>query len=181
MEEVKTNLKGYDTWAEAGDLSAADCDTAGTKVEGLEPKENAAVQATFKNSQPTPNETVTLKGQKIWQDYSDAFGFRPNNIELTVSRSADSQPGQSNGMSQTLTQDTDYKIDWVRNDNTWTYTIEGSGNGELEKYAPNGMVWKYQVKEATIEHYKASPGNRTVGQSSPVSYTHLTLPTIRLV
>ena len=171
VEEVKTNLKGYDTWAEAGDLSAADCDTAGTKVEGLEPKENAAVQATFKNSQPTPNETVTLKGQKIWQDYSDAFGFRPNNIELTVSRSADSQPGQSNGMSQTLTQDTDYKIDWVRNDNTWTYTIEGSGNGELEKYAPNGMVWKYQVKEATIEHYKASPGNRTVGQSSQADST----------
>ena len=165
VEEVKTNLNGYDTWAGKGDLNVKECNVEGVKVEGLQPKTDSQIQATFKNQQGK-TEQVTLKGNKEWNDYSNAFKFRPENIELTVSRSAAHQPGQSNEMSQTLTQDTDYKIDWVKKDNTWTYSIKGVGNDELEKYAPNGMPWKYQVKEADVPKYNVTPSNGTVSGSN---------------
>ena len=35
VEEVKTNLNGYDTWAGKGDLNVKECDVEGVKVEGL--------------------------------------------------------------------------------------------------------------------------------------------------
>ncbi|MBC6680131.1 Cna B-type domain-containing protein [Zhenpiania hominis] len=167
VEEVKTNLNGYETYAGEGDLQVETCNQEGVKVEGLQPKTESEIQATFKNQQ-NETEKVTLKGKKIWQDYSDAFGFRPDDIELTVTRSADSQPDQDNGMDQDLNNKTDYDIKWTKSGDTWTYEIKGTGNDELEKYAPNGMVWKYQVTEQkdSDSKYNVTPSDGTVSGSN---------------
>ena len=164
VEEVKTNLNGYDTWAGKGDLNVKECNVEGVKVEGLQPRTESEIQATFKNQQGK-TEQVILKGNKEWNDYSNAFKFRPKNIELTVSRSADSQPDQDNGMDQDL-NNTEYDINWTKSGDTWTYEIKGTGNDELEKYAPNGMPWKYQVKEADVPKYNVTPSNGTVSGSN---------------
>ena len=88
------------------------------RVEGLQPRTESEIQATFKNQQGK-TEQVILKGNKEWNDYSNAFKFRPKNIELTVSRSADSQPDQDNGMDQDL-NNTEYDINWTKSGDTWT-------------------------------------------------------------
>ena len=64
-EEVKTNLNGYETYAGEGDLQVETCNQEGVKVEGLQPKTESEIQATFKNQQ-SETEKVTLKGKKIW-------------------------------------------------------------------------------------------------------------------
>lgn len=70
-----------------------------TSVEGLTAENDTEVDATFANAQPETTDTITLTGTKTWNDYEDAFGFRPNakafKESLRLCRSADSQPGQS--------------------------------------------------------------------------------------
>ena len=48
--------------------------------------------------------------------------------------------------------------------NTWTYTItnQTDSNIPLERYAPNGMPWQYEVEETVPGNYRAEPSD-TVG------------------
>lgn len=182
VEEVKTELQGYQTWVAAGDVDVDEVNKEGIKVENLKPDKNttkgdAEVKATFKNEQDSNKETVTLTGEKKWQDYNDAFGFRPtqNNfgVGLTLKRSADPQTGQDNGIDSQEVTKNKYTITWNENSgkgNTWTYTIKGiDASDELEKYAPNGMPWEYQITEDTEtikDHYTATPNGGTVSEQS---------------
>ena len=114
------------------------------------------IAATFKNVPDT--RTVVLEGKKTWKDFDNSFDLRPevnNNgqsvgLMLTLYRSADSQPGQDNGIASVPVDEETYKVTWITNDdsNTWTYTITGEDGKGLPAYAPNGMPWKYSVKES---------------------------------
>ena len=128
------------------------------------------IAATFKNVPDT--RTVKLEGEKKWNDFDNVFNLRPevNNgqsvgLMLTLYRSADSQPGQDNGIASALVDEETYKVTWVTDDdsNTWTYTITGENGRELPAYAPNGMPWKYSVKESLSDElkqiYTASPSS----------------------
>ncbi|MEF2560021.1 MAG: Cna B-type domain-containing protein [Eggerthellaceae bacterium] len=94
--------------------------------------------------------TLTLTGEKKWEDYGNAMGVRPEGITITLTRTADSQPGANNAITQpqevALTEGAGGNLTWTKSatDDTWTYSISG-----LDQYAPNGMPWKYQVKEDT--------------------------------
>ena len=182
--EVKENfLDGYATWAVEGPVQQGDLDG---KMEDNNRKEVVsdleAMKATEGDEQPADLDTATfinqrdaggvkLQGTKVWDDWKDAMELRPDNandITLTVSRRAESQPGENNAIpSQDLTEGTDYTVDWdtTTENDIWTYTITGVGNAELERYAPNGMPWIYQVTE-TIEGeivgvYVANSGTAT--------------------
>ena len=58
--------------------------------------------------------------------------------------------------------------------NIWTIVIEPTGNG-FEKYAPNGMAWKYELKEKVsektgrlqINNNDDDPANRVYTPSTP--------------
>ena len=210
-ERIDEFLYGYTVKAGAGQLTA-DADTgyksdfgeASPNVSGLVPVETAESEgsepetqngddqsstekswATFKNT--FAQKEITLKGEKQWTDYNNAFGVRPDldtlgeeklNALFTVSRSADGQDAQGNPIgSQTLTAGTDYKIEWTESDNTWSFTITGPGDGDkLDAYAPNGMPWKYTVTEKTEELddvvqevYKANPGSITVSAGAEIT------------
>lgn len=204
-ERIDEFLYGYTVEAGAGKLTA-DADTgyksgfgeASPNVSGLVPVETAESEgseaetqngddqsstekswATFKNT--FAQKGITLKGEKQWTDYNNAFGVRPDLNTLktnstlddlfNVSRSADGQDAQGNPIaSQPLTAGADYKIEWTESDNTWSFIITGPGDdGKLDAYAPNGMPWKYTVTENTEELddvvrevYKANPGSITV-------------------
>lgn len=165
ITEDKSSLGGYDTWAAYGDVSAEDLEKGnpGTSVGNLYPDDNDGIDASFLNKKGNPG-TIKLTGAKVWQDLNNAFGFRPYELTLTLQRRANSQPGQNNAIKWEDVESTDYQIDWTDNDansDRWTYTITG-----LERYAPNGMPWIYQVTEKRPEHYIASPANGTVAQKS---------------
>lgn len=123
---------------------------------------------TFRNTY-YPKETLTsLQGKKTWQDQSNAFGLRPEDITLQVTRTyqngfPDAQ-GQVPGMIETmrslvgldsgspagvikLQSDNPGEPNYLQWDkpvdaNTWMYTISN-----LEQYAPDGKPWRYTVKE----------------------------------
>ena len=98
--------------------------------------------------------------QADWNDDDSDNG----NITLTLSRHANAQPGQNNAIaSEDITTQVTFKPDW-QNGKEKEAEKEGSGNTEyarwfyefvaanpdvfeLEKYAPNGMPWIYEVKE----------------------------------
>lgn len=176
VTEVKDGfLEGYDTWAAAEDvaLDALKKDVNRKEsVGGLTPKQAASGQtaelaATFLNARQT-EETISLRGEKRWEDYGNALGTRPPDIVITLSRRANSQPGQNNAIpKETLSTDT-YTITWTKEENsdTWVYSIQGNSETKLEKYAPNGMPWIYIVTETPIGGYTTAPANGKVEKSA---------------
>ena len=167
ITEVKNDLGGYDTWAASGNKSVEELENeaykGATSVGDLrpDPDKDPGIDASFLNKKGDPGE-ITLTGDKVWQDLDNVFNFRPDELTLTLQRRANSQPGQSNAIDWQDVTLKDSQIAWDGKDagsDRWTYTITG-----LERYAPNGMPWIYQVTEKGPEHYTASPANGTVQQ-----------------
>ena len=183
VTEVKDGfLEGYDTWAAAGpvepDTIKGQADAKGTvKISGLTPtlvKDGAEptkipISATFLNARQT-EETISLRGEKRWEDYGNALGTRPPDIVITLSRRANSQPGQNNPVPEETLPTSAYKIEWTKEAakkiNTWVYRIQGTNGTELEKYAPNGMPWIYIVTENPIGSYTTTPASGKVEKSA---------------
>jgi len=199
-EVTEDFLKGYDTWVLAGDKGTADFDDdtkvddnkktsiSGLKVTvdtlaapgtGTAPGTSAApdAAATFLNEYHTDRKPLVI--QKVWDDYEDVFGLRPDTIKAELYRYTDSQPGQNNGIGQSKlaeitllgkttgssikfeTSVSEYTsagitITFEKNtENNWQWTLT-----DFEQYAPNGMPWKYVIKEVdtgTDKHYQFSP------------------------
>ena len=150
IEEDQDFLGGYETKCGPGDLDADSADLqSGAAVEDLLPDENKNADATFWNRREDPQtEFVTLTGTKVWQDFDNAFGLRPERpyvyveetdewvpvIRLSVTRRAAAQEGQeAPGITETLEEGTDYTVTWTQEDDvTWTYQIWGIGDPGIE-------------------------------------------------
>ena len=183
VTEVKDGfLEGYDTWAAEGPVEPeaikGQADAKGTEeISGLTPtlvKDGAEpteipVSATFLNARQK-QETISLRGEKRWEDYGDALDTRPEDIKITLSRRANSQPGQNNPVPEETLPTSAYKIEWTKEAakkiNTWVYRIQGTNGTELEKYAPNGMPWIYIVTENPIGGYTTTPASGKVEKSA---------------
>lgn len=157
MEEVKTYLAGYDTWAKEGNVEYdgfTDADKK-TVIGNLKPvtvsEEPQSAQATFLNKY---NEaTVTeLTATKTWDDLNNADGFRPKTADfanlLTLTRSADTQPGKENGIDpQEIEFTIESPAEWINSSGTFTIKPADENSEGFEVYAPNGMPWKYTLAE----------------------------------
>lgn len=183
IAEDKSQLNGYDTWAAKGDVLAENLEADTYKEEfvgNLTPRKTSdtpgtpdtTVDASFLNKQADP-EPITLTGTKVWEDLSNAYGFRPEELTLTLERRAPAQPGQYNDIpwkevpsfsvggqtcangSFTIQADPDAEGEAA---NTWSYTVTG-----LERYAPNGKAWEYRVTENVPDKYTAA--SKTVMQT----------------
>ena len=150
IEEDQDFLGGYETRCGRGDLDAdSEALQNGAAVEDLLPDENKNADATFWNRREDPQtEFVTLTGTKVWQDFDNAFGLRPERpyvyveetdewvpvIRLSVTRRAAAQEGQeAPNITETLEEGTDYTVTWTQEDDvTWTYQIWGIGDPGIE-------------------------------------------------
>ena len=149
IEEDQDFLGGYETKCGPGDLDAdSEALQNGAAVEDLLPDEDRNADATFWNRREEPQtEFVTLTGTKVWQDFDNAFGLRPDGpyvqiengdwipvIRLSVTRSAAAQEGQeAPNITETLEEGTDYTVTWTQEDDvTWTYQIWGIGDQDIE-------------------------------------------------
>ena len=149
IEEDQDFLGGYETKCGRGDLDAdSEALQNGAAVEDLLPDEDRNADATFWNRREDPQtEFVTLTGTKVWQDFDNAFGLRPDGpyvqiengdwvpvIRLVVTRSAAAQEGQdAPNITETLEEGTDYTVTWAQEDDvTWTYQIWGIGDQDIE-------------------------------------------------
>ena len=174
-EVTETTLNGYTTYAAPGDVSTVEevkkQGSKGYTVENLSAIEvenpgTSAVQATFYNVY-TDEEKISLTGTKQWNDYNNAMGLRPelpqgevnsdtnNVLGLTVERYVNGIAGSR----QTLEIGKAYTITYAEDSqNRWTFTINGVGDKELQKYSTSGKAWTYVVKEdpEKIPNYKSS-------------------------
>ena len=171
-------LGGYKITAEPGDIDITQITTDYNAENGIavnpdditlnESGDNAAVAATFYNKLDEDPETITLKFDKEWDDFSNAFGTRPGELTFTISRYARPQAGQWNGIPLQKVNSDLYDIAVSKNDDTWTYTITGKVDGELERYAPNGMPWIYRIVEEEPSGYESASGGETWTTGDPV-------------
>ena len=149
IKEDQDFLGGYETKCGRGDLEENEITGGGYIVGGLLPHQpEGEADATFWNRREEPQtEFVTLTGTKVWQDFDDAFGLRPDGpyvqiengdwvpvIRLVVTRSAAAQEGQeAPNITETLEEGTDYTVTWTQEDDvTWTYQIWGIGDQDIE-------------------------------------------------
>ena len=158
-----SGFKSSDEWANIYDV-VLPTDVKGTLSMGptVELAENpSAVSETFKNAYVV--DSVDLKGQKKWVDSNNIFGTRPESIKLTLKRWYQSGgPDEENPGGVTL-QSGDPSganyIEWdMSSGDIWTYTIKN-----LEKWAPDGTAWKYEVSESPADmpyQYKINAENK---------------------
>ena len=194
-ERIDDFLYGYTTVAGQGDLEVDDTgysEESTISVGDLEPVEvdqpatdeseaqdesdtqpagiPSTAYATFKNTYA--QKEITLEGTKIWEDYGDAFGMRPDDLTITVTRSAANQPGQNNAITNDPTfTESSYTVEWKNTEqDTWKYIITGTDGNELDAYAPNGMPWTYKVTETLTgeqdEFYRQAPGSVSINVDS---------------
>ena len=172
-------LGGYEITVAAGNADSTDViNTVYDAENGIavnpdditlyESGDDVAVAASFYNKPDDIRETVTLEFDKVWNDFGDAFRTRPDELTLTVWRRANSQEGQENEIPLTEVPDTAYEIQVQKDGNTWHYTITGKADGELERYAPNGMPWVYGIVEEEPSGYESASGGETWTTGDPV-------------
>ncbi|MGO5254525.1 MULTISPECIES: SpaA isopeptide-forming pilin-related protein [unclassified Collinsella] len=152
-----SGFKSSDEWTTANGVSLP-TDVTGALSMGptVELKEaGTEPDVTFKNAYEPA--TATLKGKKIWQDRNNVFSTRPDSITIELTRKyqngtldEDLDAGLVN--LQCDNPDLENYISWDRSSDTgsWTYTIKN-----LEKWAPDGTLWRYVVREtATPDQYR---------------------------
>lgn len=207
IQENTGNLGGYLTYAEEGDVEVYNASSIVNDtnkvlvINGLEPQKVTTtteggeatateldVQATFYNVWEDDQEPVILTGTKAWQDYGDAMGTRPTLPEGTIT--SNDPLGlvvtrKAGGSTEKLTLGTDYKVTYTKkDDNTWSFEIKGNKDGELEKYATQGVAWTYTVTETTkdnkdLEGYTGSgtwsaKADKTPGDDGSIALGSLT-------
>lgn len=176
VTEDKSQLGGFITWASEGDSTADSIktdDNLSNAVSGLVADNSSDIDATFLNQPETAPDPIQLTGSKRWIDLND--DFRPadpsQGLTVTLERRANAQTGQDNAIDWEPV-DIKSKITWGKdseNDDRWVYTIIG-----LERYAPNGMPWIYQITEEPVQYYTASNGG-VASQKPPDTSGNITM------
>lgn len=211
VEEKRDDyLYGFHTWAGAGDRTDGEvktdshlgryvvtdlyptmnqADAAGKKGRGTT-SGSVPVTATYRNELQTEGETVELSGTKEWDEYTFQSSIRPMENEfagwLKLYRSARSQPGQNNAIAEEPVEDAKFNVtvEAGGDGKTYRYTVKGTTDGSnLARYAPNGMLWNYVVKETIPDGspYQAKDGKATAEKesSSPGPGSNVTTITLK--
>ncbi|WP_242215043.1 Cna B-type domain-containing protein, partial [Bacillus cereus group sp. BfR-BA-01383] len=102
-----------------------------TKVDGT------TITNTYKNT-----ETTELSGKKVWEDYNNKFGTRPESITV-----------------QLLQNGTEFKTEEVKADKegNWTFSFK-----DLPKYDGQGNEIKYTVSEVKVKDYETKVDGTTI-------------------
>ncbi|WIY59346.1 Cna B-type domain-containing protein [Bacillus arachidis] len=108
------------------------------KVDGYETKvEGTTITNTYKNT-----ETTELSGKKVWDDYNNKFGKRPESITV-----------------QLLQNGTEFKNQEVKADQAgnWNFSFT-----DLSKYDEQGNEYKYTVNEVKVNDYETKVEGTTI-------------------
>ena len=105
--------------------------------------------------------TTTLSGTKVWSDFSNVTGVRPDSVALTLYK-------------DTGTEVTDFVPTWKDNgDGTWSYSYAG-----LPKYESDGTAISYYVTETPVAGYTtAYSGDGRAADGGTITNTLTEAPT----
>lgn len=106
---------------------------------------------------PTPTPLVSINGQKVWNDASNAHGTRPTSIKVQLLRDGEQIR----------------EVTVTGKGNRWSFSF-----GTLPKVDANGAVYHYTIREIPVEGYTTTVNGTTVVndlvEQPPKNYTTLT-------
>lgn len=114
--------------------------------------EHETDKATIRN---TPS--ASISGTKTWKDNGNAYGTRPDTLQLTLERTTD--PNAEQPQWEIVPVGTDgVTFRWTesgKESDVWSGTFDN-----LPLYAPDGSAYTYRVREGEIPHYEPDDASR---------------------
>ena len=96
--------------------------------------------------------TTSIAVTKIWKDNGNAYGTRPEDLDLTLQRKTATE--------NSWTEVEIAQPEWTINDDTWTCTYSG-----LPYADPDGNRYAYRVTEAGLDREGMLPANAAAGSA----------------
>lgn len=99
--------------------------------------------------------TTSIEVTKVWSDYSNKYGLRPDTVRFNVYRSTN----QNATTWEKLTENTDYKVEWESTTgDTWKAMISG-----LLRMDSNGNKYYFKVEEQPLDYYDVTRATYSSG------------------
>lgn len=155
---AKVDLNAYESEAKAVLMSDTKTDLNTGESDTPEPSE----------SQDPCDENIKLTINKVWKDFNNFSGIRPNSITVTISRTWTDASGTK--QTEKVPGYESYKIDGDINKSTWKKVIEGLP--AYKKVGDDIYYYKYSVTEAKIDGYTTTIDTSKNGFTFTITNKH---------
>lgn len=155
---AKVDLNAYESEAKAILMSDTKTNLNTGESDTPEPSE----------SQDPCDENIKLTINKVWKDFNNFSGIRPNSITVTISRTWTDADNKEH--TETVPKYESYKIYGEINKSTWKEVIEG-----LPAYIKDGdkiCYYTYSVTEAKIDGYTTTMDTSNDGFTFTITNKH---------
>lgn len=155
---AKVDLNAYESEAKAVLMSDTKTDLNTGESDTPEPSE----------SQDPCDENIKLTINKVWKDFNNFSGIRPNSITVTISRTWTDASGTK--QTEKVPSYESYKIDGDINKSTWKKVIEGLP--AYKKVGDDIYYYKYSVTEAKVNGYTTTIDTSKDGFTFTITNKH---------
>ena len=155
---AKVDLNAYESDAKAVLMSDTKTDLNTGESDTPEPSE----------SQDPCDENVKLTINKVWKDFNNFSGIRPNSITVTISRTWTDAGNKE--QTEIVPNYESYKIDGDISKSTWKKVIEGLP--AYKKVGDDIYYYKYSVTEAKVNGYTTTIDTSKDGFTFTITNKH---------
>ena len=156
----KVDLNAYESDAKAVLMSDTKTNLNTGESDTPEPSE----------SQDPCDEYIKLTINKVWKDFNNFSGMRPNSITVTISRTWTDADNTEH--TEIVPKYESYKIDGDINKSTWKKVIEGLPAYKTDEDGKTIHYYKYSVKEAEVSGYTAKTDTSNDGFTFTITNKH---------
>ena len=157
---AKVDLNAYESDAKAVLMSDTKTDLNTGESDTPEPSE----------SQDPCDEYIKLTINKVWKDFNNFSGIRPDSITVTISRTWTDADNTEH--TEIVPKYESYKIDGDINKSTWKKVIEGLPAYKTDEDGKTIHYYKYSVKEAEVSGYTAKTDTSNDGFTFTITNKH---------
>ena len=157
---AKVDLNAYESDAKAVLMADTKTDLNTGESDTPEPSE----------SQDPCDEYIKLTINKVWKDFNNFSGIRPDSITVTISRTWTDADNTEH--TEIVPKYESYKIDGDINKSTWKKVIEGLPAYKTDEDGKTIHYYKYSVKEAEVSGYTAKTDTSNDGFTLTITNKH---------
>ena len=157
---AKVDLNAYESDAKAVLMSDTKTNLNTGESDTPEPSE----------SQDPCDEYIKLTINKVWKDFNNFSGIRPDSITVTISRTWTGADNKEH--TEIVPKYESYKIDGDINKSTWKKVIEGLPAYKTDEDGKTIHYYKYSVKEAEVSGYTAKTDTSNDGFTFTITNKH---------
>lgn len=157
---AKVDLNAYESEAKAVLMSDTKTDLNTGESDTPEPSE----------SQDPCDEYIKLTINKVWKDFNNFSGIRPESITVTISRTWTDADNKEH--TETVPNYESYKIDGAINKSTWKKVIEELPAYKTDEDGKTIHYYKYSVTEAKVNGYTTTIDTSKDGFTFTITNKH---------